>query len=173
MPAVHWPALWHTPLPIARNRVTARLARVRYTGAVHDDPGEPPPLTTRRMLARAGPSLPPVQGRAPVQTMVHHGRAVPALRFRLERIEGHWIGALGMNTMVSFGAVLVAVLVAFASRIPTGRPPPGSPPSWPWRWLCRSPSKTLWSAIDLAMRPLEPEDDVDPRYIPGSRHREA
>ena len=27
-------------------------------------------------------------------------------------------------------------------------------------------SKTLWSAIDLAMRPLEPEDDVDPRWIP-------
>ena len=34
-------------------------------------------------------------------------------------------------------------------------------------------SKTLWSAIDLAMRPLEPDDDVDPRYIPGSRHREG
>jgi hypothetical protein len=27
-------------------------------------------------------------------------------------------------------------------------------------------SKTLWSAVDLAMRPLEPDDDVDPRWIP-------
>ena len=27
-------------------------------------------------------------------------------------------------------------------------------------------SHTLWSAIDLAMRPLEPSDDVDPRWIP-------
>jgi hypothetical protein len=33
-------------------------------------------------------------------------------------------------------------------------------------------SKTLWSAIDLAMRPLEPEDDVDPRWIPESTHHE-
>jgi hypothetical protein len=34
-------------------------------------------------------------------------------------------------------------------------------------------SKTLWSAIDLAMRPLEPEDDVDPRWIPPTHHHEA
>jgi hypothetical protein len=27
-------------------------------------------------------------------------------------------------------------------------------------------SQTLWSAVDLAMRPLEPRDDVDPRWIP-------
>jgi hypothetical protein len=33
-------------------------------------------------------------------------------------------------------------------------------------------SKTLWSAIDLAMRPLEPEDDVDPRWIPPATHHE-
>jgi hypothetical protein len=34
-------------------------------------------------------------------------------------------------------------------------------------------SKTLWSAIDLAMRPLEPEDDVDPRWIPPTHHHEV
>ena len=34
-------------------------------------------------------------------------------------------------------------------------------------------SKTLWSAIDLAMRPLEPDDDVDPRWIPPAHHHEA
>jgi multisubunit Na+/H+ antiporter MnhE subunit len=34
-------------------------------------------------------------------------------------------------------------------------------------------SKTLWSAIDLAMRPLEPEDDVDPRWIPPATRHEA
>ena len=33
-------------------------------------------------------------------------------------------------------------------------------------------SKTLWSAIDLAMRPLEPDEDVDPRFIPGSELHE-
>ena len=30
-------------------------------------------------------------------------------------------------------------------------------------------SQTLWSAIYLAMRPLEPNDDVDLRWIPTSR----
>jgi hypothetical protein len=34
-------------------------------------------------------------------------------------------------------------------------------------------SKTLWSAIDLAMRPLEPDDDVDPRWIPPAKRHEA
>jgi hypothetical protein len=31
-------------------------------------------------------------------------------------------------------------------------------------------SQTLWSAIDLAMRPLEPDDDVDPRYLFKRKH---
>jgi hypothetical protein len=31
-------------------------------------------------------------------------------------------------------------------------------------------SKTLWSAIDLAMRPLEPDDDVDPVDPRATRH---
>lgn len=31
-------------------------------------------------------------------------------------------------------------------------------------------SKSLWSAIDLAMRPVEPSDDADPRYLPPTRH---
>ena len=34
--------------------------------------------------------------------------------YRLERIEGHWLGALGLNSIVSFGAVMVAVIGAFA-----------------------------------------------------------
>ena len=27
-------------------------------------------------------------------------------------------------------------------------------------------SKSLWSGIDLAMRPPEPDDDIDPRFLP-------
>jgi hypothetical protein len=27
-------------------------------------------------------------------------------------------------------------------------------------------SRSLWSAIDLAMRPPDPDDDIDPRYLP-------
>jgi uncharacterized protein (DUF983 family) len=101
----------------------------------------------------------------------------PRCGFRLERIEGHWIGALGMNTVVSFGAVLVAVVVTFvvtysddsavaavAAIVVVAVVVP----------LVFYPvSKTLWSAIDLAMRPLEPDDDVDPRWLPPTSHHEA
>ncbi|HET6954101.1 MAG TPA: DUF983 domain-containing protein [Acidimicrobiales bacterium] len=101
----------------------------------------------------------------------------PRCRFPLERIEGHWIGALGMNTIVSFGAVLVAVVVTFALTYPDESTVPAVVAIVATAIvvpLAFYPvSKTLWSAIDLAMRPLEPDDDVDPRWIPPSTHREA
>ena len=140
---------------------------------------EPPRLTTGRMLWRGITKRCPVCGSGGLFTrwftIVDN---CPRCGFRLERIEGHWIGALGMNTVVSFGAVLVAVVVAFvvtynsddsavaavAAIVAVAIIVP----------LAFYPvSKTLWSAIDLAMRPLEPDDDVDPRWLPPARHREA
>jgi hypothetical protein len=97
----------------------------------------------------------------------------PTCGFRFHRVEGHWIGSLGLNTIVSFGALLVAVVVGFAATTP-------DPPLailmivtvavaaitplvfFPW-------SRTLWSAIDLLMRPLEPDDEVDPRWWPSAK----
>jgi hypothetical protein len=81
-----------------------------------------------------------------------------------------------MNTIVSFGAVLVAVVVAFvvtyqdeSTVVPLGLIV-ATAVIVP---LVFYPvSKTLWSAIDLAMRPLEPDDDVDPRWIPSATRRE-
>jgi uncharacterized protein (DUF983 family) len=100
----------------------------------------------------------------------------PRCGFRLERIEGHWIGALGINTVVSFGVVLVAVVAAFVLTYSSESIAPAvatvvviavvTP-------LAFYPvSKTLWCAIDLAMRPLEPDDEVDPRWLPRATHRE-
>jgi hypothetical protein len=95
----------------------------------------------------------------------------PRCAFPLEqRIEGHWLGALGMNTIVSFGILALTMAVGLIATYPdiaTG----------PLVALCVTVavvvplvfypfSKTLWSAIDLAMRPLDPDDDVDPRFIP-------
>jgi uncharacterized protein (DUF983 family) len=98
----------------------------------------------------------------------------PRCNLALERVEGHWIGALGMNTVFSFGLLLVVLAGGFALTWP-------DPPSL---WLLVAcvaialvvpllfygSSRTLWSAIDLAMRPLEPEDDVDPRWIPPAKN---
>jgi hypothetical protein len=100
----------------------------------------------------------------------------PRCGFPLERIEGHWIGALGINTIVTFAAVMASVVVAFTVTYGDDSAGPAvaaivvTAVAVP---LAFYPiSKTLWSAIDLAMRPLEPEDDVDPRWIPPATRRE-
>ncbi|MGF1597461.1 MAG: DUF983 domain-containing protein [Acidimicrobiales bacterium] len=83
----------------------------------------------------------------------------PRCGLHFERIEGHWIGAIGINTIASFGvlllslavgviltfpelpvATLIIVNVAVASSVPVV--------FYPF-------SRTLWTAVDLAMRPLE------------------
>jgi hypothetical protein len=92
---------------------------------------------------------------------------------RAERIEGNWIGALGMNTIFTFGLLAVVLVVGMVL-------------SWPH--IAVAPilaigvavaviapivflpfSHTLWSAIDLLMRPPDPDDDIDPRWIPRAR----
>jgi uncharacterized protein (DUF983 family) len=142
-----------------------------------EPPADPPPLTTSRLLWRGITKRCPVCGqRGLFRRWFTIVERCPRCDFKLERIEGQWIGALGMNTIVSFGAVLigviavtiatygggsitaaVAVVVAIAVVVPL---------------LFFPTSKTLWAAIDLAMRPLEPDDDIDPRWIPPSARRE-
>jgi uncharacterized protein (DUF983 family) len=139
---------------------------------------EPPPLTTGLMLRRGMTRRCPLCGSGGLfRRWFWIVDRCPRCGFRLERIEGHWLGALGMNTVVSFTAVLVGVVVAFLLTWPDGSTAAGVVgvvlvavvvplAFYPY-------SKTLWSAIDLAMRPLEPEDDVDPRWIPPATHHEA
>jgi uncharacterized protein (DUF983 family) len=150
-------------------------------GAGSPDPSngpddEPRPLTVPLLLTRGCLRRCPLCGGGNLfRTWFTIEDRCPRCEFRLERIEGHWLGALGLNSMVSFGAVLVAVIAAFALTYGDDSPvvalvivvstalvvPLAFYPV----------SKTLWSAIDLAMRPLEPDDDVDPRWIPpATRH---
>lgn len=93
----------------------------------------------------------------------------PRCDLRFERIEGHWTGDLGINTIVSFGTLLLALIVGFLL-------------SWPEApgiglfivavgiaglvpLLFFPFSKTIWLAIDLIFRPLEP-GEVAPGYGP-------
>jgi uncharacterized protein (DUF983 family) len=134
----------------------------------------PPPLTTGRMLARGLVRRCPLCGGADCFASWFRMRdRCPRCNLPLERVEGHWIGALGMNTVVSAALLLIVLVVGIALRWP----------EQPSRWvlvlavivaigfplLFWGSSRTLWSAIDLAMRPLEPEDDVDPRWIPPAK----
>jgi uncharacterized protein (DUF983 family) len=84
----------------------------------------------------------------------------PRCGLRFARLEGHWSGDIGINTIISFtllyvvllggtlvmwGDVNVALLGALTATVAVVFP------------IAFVPfAKTLWVAIDLAMRPLEP-----------------
>jgi uncharacterized protein (DUF983 family) len=84
----------------------------------------------------------------------------PRCALRFERAEGHWLGYLGLNTIVSFTLLFVVLVVGFVLSYPEFDVVPllvagvlvavAFPVVFlPW-------SRTLWTAIDLRMRPLEP-----------------
>ncbi len=97
----------------------------------------------------------------------------PRCNFPLRREEGHWIGALGINTVVTFALLLlsigVSVTLTWDERSGAAVFVPAFLIAGLTPVLFFGSSQTLWSAIDLAMRPLEPADDVDPRWIPPAR----
>lgn len=78
---------------------------------------------------------------------------------RFERIEGHWIGAIGINTIVSFAVLLVSMVAGMIMTFPDfpvarlvalNAALAVVVPIWFFPI-----SRTLWTAIDIAMRPLE------------------
>ena len=94
----------------------------------------------------------------------------PRCHFPLRREEGHEVGALGMNTVVTCGAVAIVVVVGLVLTLPDTPVVPLVAaavavavllPIWfyPRSW-------TLWAAIDLAMRPIEAGDRVHPDWTP-------
>ena len=132
-------------------------------------------LSTTRMVLRGLTRRCPLCGKGRVfETFFKKKGRCPRCNFPLIREEGHWIGALGMNTIVTFTLMALTLLVSVAlmwndrrglfivgPTVLVG----GLTPI-----LFFGSSQTLWSAIDLAMRPLEPDDDVDPRYLFKRKH---
>ncbi len=97
----------------------------------------------------------------------------PRCNYPIRRDEGHWIGALGINTIVTFSLLLLTLFIVFALTWSNRRGAPVFIASFTVASVVPiaffGTSQTLWSAIDLLMRPLEPSDDVDPRWIPPAR----
>lgn len=141
-----------------------------------EDP-RPPPLTVPRLLRRGLARRCPLCGG---DGLFPHWFTIvdrcPRCGFPTERIEGHWLGALGLNTVVTLGSVLVVLVVAFLLTYPNGSAVAAIAVIVATAIvvpLAFYPiSKTLWSAIDLAMRPPEPDDNIDPRWIPPTAHHE-
>ena len=83
----------------------------------------------------------------------------PRCRLRFERIEGHWLGALGLNTIVSFVGLFVVVVAGLLLSHPEFAMVPlvvAAAVTAVVLPLAFFPSsKTMWTAIDILMRPLE------------------
>lgn len=84
-----------------------------------------------------------------------------------DRVAGHWVGAVGINTIVSFAALLIALVVGIVAMYPDLRVAPLLALTLPVAALVPIAfwplSQTLWTAIDIAMRPVT-RDEIDPRY---------
>jgi hypothetical protein len=83
----------------------------------------------------------------------------PRCGFLFERRAGQFVGAVGMNTIAVFGLLLIALAIGFVLTAPEVAVVPllvvgvviaglGPLVFYPF-------SKTLWTAVDLMMSPLE------------------
>lgn len=98
----------------------------------------------------------------------------PRCDLEFERMEGHMTGEVGINTIVSFGTLMIVIFVlTFAfwpePPIPTliaasaGAALVGPFVYYPF-------SKTIWLAVDVMMRPVEP-GEVRDEYLPAPTAR--
>jgi uncharacterized protein (DUF983 family) len=87
------------------------------------------------------------------------------------RFEGQWIGAIGINTIVSFFILMITIVVSFAVTYPDSDTKlligiaVGVAVLMPI--LLFPFSRTFWMAIDISMTPLEPHE-VDWRKVDES-----
>lgn len=92
----------------------------------------------------------------------------PTCGLATDRDVGHWIGAVGINTIISFGLLGLVLVIGFVVTYPDIAVVPllvaglatavGVPlVLWPY-------SQTLWMALDLMMRPVRAEE-LDPRWL--------
>jgi uncharacterized protein (DUF983 family) len=84
----------------------------------------------------------------------------PRCGFRFERREGQLVGAVGVNTIVTFGLVLIVVVIGSVLTAPDVAVGPlitiAVAVAIVVPVLFYPISKTLWCAIDLGFDPLEP-----------------
>jgi len=92
----------------------------------------------------------------------------PQCALKFERIVGHSIGYIGLNTVVTFAVTFAVLLVGSVATQPDIPVVPMliatllSAVVLPIVFL--PSAHTMWTAIDLAIRPLTP-GEIDPRFI--------
>jgi uncharacterized protein (DUF983 family) len=94
----------------------------------------------------------------------------PRCSFHFERVEGHWIGSLAVNTVVIMGLMFVVLmgtaLVNFPDPLPSSLIFIEVAIAGIGPLVFFPASRTIWAAMDLLMRPLTP-GEVDPAYLVG------
>ena len=84
----------------------------------------------------------------------------PRCGYLFERSEGQFIGAVGMNTVITFALLFIVLVVGFILTAPDTPAVPlalvGLGVAVIAPIILYPFSKTTWTAIDLAMTPLEP-----------------
>ncbi|MCP5027522.1 MAG: DUF983 domain-containing protein [Actinomycetia bacterium] len=82
----------------------------------------------------------------------------PRCEFHFERIDGHWMGSLGLNTIISFTLLAVTLVCGFILTYPDFPVMTlfaiGMVIAIGFPVLFFPVSRTLWTAIDIWMRPL-------------------
>jgi uncharacterized protein (DUF983 family) len=121
----------------------------------------PPTPSFSRMMGRALLRRCPVCGSGGLfRRWVHMVERCPRCGFLFERYDGQFIGAVGMNTIVTFGALLITLVVGFVVTSPDIAVVPllvaGLAIAALLPVIFYPFSKTTWLAVDLAMSPLEP-----------------
>ena len=102
------------------------------------------------------------QRRGLVRRRVVLAKECPNCGLRFERIEGHFVGAVGMNTIVSFaqmGLLAIAAFVVFGLDLPLGFLVAAlAIELLVFSALFLPVSHTLWTAFDVWFRPLGPTE---------------
>lgn len=117
-------------------------------------------LDRRRLLLRGARGRCPVCGGGRCFERWDIKERCPTCEFEFERIEGHWIGSIGLNTIVSFTTLFLVLAIGFIVTVPdipvVELTVVAVVVALVMPVLFHPVSKTLWTAIDLCMRPLEP-----------------
>lgn len=92
----------------------------------------------------------------------------PTCSFLFERLEGHFIGAIAVNTIAVIGLMLIVLvttlIITYPEQVPLGIIPIQLVIGSVGTFVFYPASKTLWTAIDILMRPLK-FGEVDPRFV--------
>jgi uncharacterized protein (DUF983 family) len=92
----------------------------------------------------------------------------PRCAYRFHRAPGQWLGSWFLNVclaqMVAVLFLIVAVIAAWPNPLSPLVVAGGVAATAAWVVFFFPFSRTIWCAIDLAMKPLEFEDDVAPGF---------